>query len=64
MTLDELRLIQDLLNSVPGCFTEEQRAKCSVCADTKRGRELIEREIKLKEMDPRKGPLTNTLRGK
>lgn len=54
MTLNELLLIKEKLQHVPGCFTAEQRAACQSCEETKHALEIIEREIKLKTLDPRK----------
>lgn len=54
MTLTELLLIKRKLQHVPGCFTEEQRRSCSSCMETKMALDIVEREIKLKTMDPRK----------
>lgn len=54
MTLDELRLIAAKLTQVPGCLNDDQRKTCISCAETSRAREIIQREITLKTMDPRK----------
>lgn len=54
MTLEELRLIAGKLTQVPGCLTADQKKTCISCAETERAREIIQREISLKIMDPRK----------
>lgn len=54
MTLEELELIKDRLECVAGCLNEEQRKTCKSCAATKKAKEIIDREIKLKTLDPRK----------
>lgn len=50
MTRDELSLILIKLLKVPGCINPIDRESCLSCIETKRAIEIVQRELKLKDI--------------